>query len=379
MIYPILFKAYAAVIGITLTSSGFGQIAPSLWPSARANALGEAMLGSADDLDAAYYNPAGIGGLFAKDKKKASGFTILEFPHLAASLNEHALELNSKVSAARDLNDTDTMNQVANAYLDESQYLRFSLVPALVYKRFMVNYIYDTQLTAIATGQDSDTIEVVQQQSDGLGVGFSIADQQQRFFVGVYTAFLTKKITDVAISLDDFRVPETRNEIFDDNTTTYNGSPIHFGSIWRFANRWQSRVSLVWRDVGQTRYRPGGGAAADLVVSDDVSIGIAATPTFKKWGKLDMNLSLLSLNQDEIPLAELIKLSLEYSWGEELFSAAPLAVRAAVEKNGFSFGLGLNLGILGLDLTSAVRRADSLTGPVVQRQYFLNFGINVAD
>src|SRR5690606_4307586 len=63
--------------------------------STRAAGLGGAILPIADDLDAALYNPAGIGGLHW-GKNSPLNLRKLYFPHLSLAANSNSLDLRNE-------------------------------------------------------------------------------------------------------------------------------------------------------------------------------------------------------------------------------------------------------------------------------------------
>ena len=74
---------------------------PSPFVSIRANAMGGALSTIADDTDALYYNPAGIGGLgFDNKQERMPFFRSLLFPYVGASANKNAISVQKQLSAS---------------------------------------------------------------------------------------------------------------------------------------------------------------------------------------------------------------------------------------------------------------------------------------
>lgn len=336
------------------------------------------MIGSTHGITAPYYNPAGIGGLFQETGKKKNQVRMLEFPHFAIAIDEDTYALNSEIAAVPDLNRTANLDQIAAAYLKRSQYVRATILPTLTYRRFLAQYLVDTQLTAIANPENNEEIEIALLETTGPAVGFSFSDNQQRFYFGMYTGFFDKTLTATTMSIAAFRNPETRNEIFKEAKRSYSGSPINTGLIWRFLKRWQSRLSLAVRDLGGTRYRSSDTAESDLVTKESLSLGFAITPTWKKWGLLDVNASLGHLTNSDISIGDGAALSFEYGYGGKTVQDSWISVRAGLQKVGFSFGLGFNLGILGIDLATASRNISTIDGVATTNRFHVNFGIDSA-
>ena len=73
---------------------------PAPWVSPRASSMGGALSTSADNMDAMYYNPAGIGGqIYGGKPDKTALVQQVIFPRLGMTMNDNASKLNDEFSS----------------------------------------------------------------------------------------------------------------------------------------------------------------------------------------------------------------------------------------------------------------------------------------
>ena len=70
---------------------------------------------------------------------------------------------------------------------------------------------------------------------------------------------------------------------------------------------------------------------------------------------------------------------MEFNLGQKLGAFAGMSLRAGYNSAGVSYGLGGNLGILSLNVTSFSENVGLDNASIIEERYVVNFGINVAD
>ena len=97
------------------------------FPSARGDAQSGALITTADDLDAAYHNPAGIGGL-EWGKQKMPWVRKFYFPWAAVSANTRSIELARDFNSAGGNNDSLIGKSVLAAHAGRRQFARAHII-----------------------------------------------------------------------------------------------------------------------------------------------------------------------------------------------------------------------------------------------------------
>ncbi len=349
----------------------------SLWPSARAASLSGAIATTANGMDAAYYNPAAIGGIEVSSKRPI--INQLHFPYFAVAVNNDTMKLKRDLSKVEDLNNEAIVNQILRTQQGKRQYGRVSIVPNIVFWRTMIAYVYDTQVAAAAEDSNSTEVSVISRTVKGPSLGFSFKDPSQRFYFGMHAGFYQRDVVAGTFAFTDLSTPETRKSQFKDNRQEYVGAPLNIGAVWVLAPHWRPSLGLVFRNAGDTKYRNTDEAQEDLLVEEDATLSFSLNPSFRSWGALHLTLEGDSLTQTGSSLHKKLKSSLEWTWGSRYGAESITAFRVGYNVAGISYGTGINLGIIGLNLASSVEDVGVNNIRVVERRTHINFAVNVAD
>lgn len=349
----------------------------SLWSSARAEGLAKAVATTANGMDAAYYNPAAIGGIEVSGNRPT--INQLHFPYIAASVNNDTVELKQNLSKAGDLNDEDVAKQILRTQEGKRQYGRLSVVPNIIFWRTMISYVYDTQIAAAPEDTSTTDVSVVSRTVRGPSVGFSFKDPKQRFYFGLHSGFYQRDVIDATFSFTELNDPDTRRARFNDEQQHYEGSPITVGTIWVLAPYWRPSLALVFRDAGGTKYRNKDSSQEDLLVKEDATLSFSLSPNLKSWGTVHFTIEGEKLSQSGSSLEKKLKSSLEWTFGPRFGAEALIAPRIGINAAGVSYGAGINLGIIGLNLASSVEDVGVNNISVIERRASMNFAVNVAD
>ena len=349
----------------------------SPWASTRASAMAGAISPIANGLDASHYNPAGIGGI--TDEGKRPGIHRLYFPYFSAAVNEDTVSLNDELTKAGDLTDPNIASQILRAYQDKRQYGRFSIVPSITFWRTQLSYVYDTQMAAAATDSTTDLVDIHARTVTGPSIGFSFATDSKDFTLGIYSGFFQRTETKGTYTLAEVNDPDARSSIFSADETKYDGMPINFGINWVIAKKWRPSLALVFRNAGGTKYRNSDSSAEDMVVDEDMTLGFSISPKLGKWGYLSWVVEAGNLTNSEMATSKKAKTSLEFTIGDRFGGNAGLSLRTGYNNAGLSYGLGSNLGILGLNASSFAEDVGYNNRRVIERRFVVNFAVNIAD
>lgn len=347
------------------------------WATTRPQAMGGALSGLADSIDAPFYNPAGIGGL-QQGSSKAPFIRQLDFPYAAGVANDSTMALNKQLDSSGALSDTSLAAPILDAYQGQHQYGRVSVMPNIVMGRFMMGVIQDTQMAALRTDDTNGLIDTHYRTVSGAGAGFSFTDNEERFSLGVFGTSLTRKVTRGQFTFDEINDPDQRKSAFSANSTTYSGMASHAGLLWRVAKNGAPTLSLSLRDVGNTHYKTSDGSAED-VVAEDATLGFSVSPRLGKWGILNYTVEGGRLRDKDTSLQKKMRTGLELQLGQTYGSRAPISIQSGYNSAGASYGLQLHIGIISLGAASFAEDIGSNNVRVIERRKAVHLRLNVAD
>lgn len=347
----------------------------NFWTSARAEAMGGALSTLADESEAPYYNPAGIGGL--QPMKKRNFIRTLHFPFFGVGMNENSLGMYN------DLWGKTSNPELAQAVLDANagkpQYGRVSFVPKLGLGRLLVAYNYDVQMAAVQPTSSSDLIDTHYRVSSGPGVGYSVTNNDQSLSLGAFVNWNTRKETHADISWADMDNPNSRKSALSSDASTYAGMVSNVGFIWKLGKIASPTLAVVARNAADTKYELKAGSGESYVEQQDLTIGFSLAPQLGKWGRLHWLIEGGSLSDDDVSLRKKLRSGLELTLGERYGSDAAVALRAGWKDAGASYGLGFNIGLIRLEAAQYAEDIGVGNQRVIERRSVGIITINVAE
>lgn len=357
--------------------------APILSP--RAAGMGGAVSTVADDMDALFTNPAGIGGL-GWGKRDVPWVRKLYFPWFGAATNENSRELIGDFRGS-DAQDDDAVGKaILDAHAGERQYARATAATGMVFGRTMVAPYYDNQIAATAAGDGTNLIEMRHRATSGVAYGWSAQDTEGRFALGYsgYTASRTE--TFGSFAYDDMIVKETRSELLDAATHKYSATGHNAGLVWRLGKTAAPTLGVYARDLGDTKYNVTKASETavtppeDVVVKQNVTAGFSLTPQLGRSSRLTLQLEAARIEDPDVELAKKFRVGLELTaFGAGAGSYALVGLRAGYDAAGVSAGTSLNLGLIVLE--AALQSVDIGIGneKVVERRLLGTIYVNVAE
>lgn len=351
----------------------------NLYTSARAAGMGGALGAIADGMDAAYYNPAGIGGLHRGKKSSKKEFRFLGFPYTGVAVNQNSVALNGEFS-----NQTSTGNvpltslAVLEANAGKRQYARASMVPGVIYSRFMVASIYDFQVAAVPEAGGTGIIKTKQQVSSGVGVGFSATDPGGRLYIGAFAASLNRSITEGDFTFGDFVDPIQRKETLSQNKKKYSGVTSNVGLLWRISKKGNSSIGIVSRNSGGTVYSPADSSNDPIEIEENLVLSFSVAPRLGKWGYFAFVLEAEKLTDPETTIGKKIKSGMEFTLGSLFGSESAFGIRLGGNSAGASGGIHANVGLIGLQVASYAEDIGTDNKAIIDRRHVAIFSVNVA-
>ncbi len=326
---------------------------PAPWVSPRASGMGGALSTSADNMDALYFNPAGIGGQIYGGKPDKTAFVQqVIFPSLGMTMNDNASKLNNEFSSSGAKTNANTGAMVVKDHQGERQYARGSFVPVgLFLGRLAVVPVIDHQIAAVPQNTDNSDVELKYRSFSGALIGSSVSDPKGFLSLGASMQVGTISETSGTIHYVDLVDVEKRAAFLSENEKTYQASGINVGMIVRAPNKWSPSLAVVARDMGNTKNAAQKGADTPLVTQEDLTAGFGLSPQLGKWGHFNLTVESGYLTDKHTAAHKKIRAGAELLFGGRN-SRSTLGLRAGGNSAGASYGAHLNIGLIGVEVSS---------------------------
>lgn len=350
---------------------------PAPFTTARANAMGGALSTIANDLDALYYNPAGLGGLgFDTSEPKTPFVRSLVFPYAATTINDTANTVRKEFSAKGGQSDANAGSAIMDANSGRRQFLRATFIPLGLFQgRTAIVPTLDHQIVAIPIPDSPGYVKLRYRTFSGVMVGTSLAGFGNRIALGV-----SQSIGTIQETYGDFRYVDAvdvdaRKEIYAANRKTYKARTTNVGVIVRPQKKLSPSFSIVARNMGNTKNPSSNPAYGPLILEEDLTVGASISPKYKKL-HLNAILEASHLTQKRIPAIKKLHAGLELLMGADT-SKAPLGLRIGGTEAGISYGAHINLGLIGIEATSFATNIGLGGQRVIERRKSLALFIDV--
>lgn len=345
--------------------------------SARASAMAGAVVTIADDLDAAFHNPAGIGGLGWEKKGKLPFIRKLYFPHATVGGNVRSIGLAKEIRSSGASTDSSVGKGLTDAHAGERQYARIGMLGGVVLGRTILAPFTDVQMAAVSHGAGSDLNDLTYRTLTGAGVGFSAQDPEGVFSLGYFGYSAQRSETSGTFTYDEVTDTQARSDAFDGMTVKSTATGHNAGFIWRMAKKVRPTLGVAVKNIGDTLY-VAKGDGEDAVQKQDLTVGFSLSPEIGRNGIFHFVLAADRIEHDELSFAEKYRVGMELSLGG-IGSYATFAARAGYQDAGASGGLSLNLGLVGLEASTHGVDIGAGNEKVVERRFVGSVYVNVAE
>jgi hypothetical protein len=352
---------------------------PSPFSSCRASGMGGALSTVADDLDALYYNPAGIGGLgFKPQKDKLPAVRGIIFPYASGSINENARSTQRKFKANGAQSDASAGAAILDANTGKRQYARASFIPmGFLVGRTAAVPIIDHQIAAASVAGSPGQVKMRYRTISGVMLGSSIADNGNRFSLGVSRLVGTLEETAGTFAYVDMVDVDKRKEILKANRKTYNSNSTNVGMMMRIPKSVTPTLSIVARNVGNSENPAKDPSQKPLVYQEDLTAGFSISPDIGKIGRFNLVLESGFLTQKHMAGKKKMRGGLELLLGGDTGKSL-FGLRFGGNNAGGSAGMHLNIGLIGVEAEVHAIDVGIDNDRVIERRASGTFYINVA-
>ncbi|MBP6217756.1 MAG: hypothetical protein KA436_04135 [Oligoflexales bacterium] len=359
------------------------------WISTRAMGMAEAISPLASGIDAAYYNPAGIGGLTPQNKNAWA--RQLLFPYVGTSMNAHALNLGQDWGAKGGIQSGTLGDAVLKSHAGKRQSARISGLFDLTLQRIELLEFWDYQILMLeqANSDPEKSLLIRTRSRSGPGLGFSVTNAAENFYLGLFSSYVTQNELDEQTNFSKIANIDTRNKFLSEHVQSKTTLKHNLGLRWTFGKKSEWALSLVGRGF-QLNSSTSSAKSLGLrtpteedLTSKDLDaliLGTSYSLQLKSFLTLQTVLETKNLSSDLVSIPDKIRLGSELNFAGTglLGERALLSLRTGLNTTGISFGLGLHLGLLGLEFASYIQDIGMEGRPVVDRRQALVFYVDAA-
>ncbi len=310
--------------------------------------MGGALSTIADDLDALYFNPSLIGGLgFDAQASQKSMWNGLYFPYASVSINENGAKTRRQFNAQGAQNDAAAGAAILDANAGRRQYARATFIPVgLLFGRAALVPLIDHQIAAVPSETTPGEVLMRYRTVTGAVLGASIADQKNRFSLGVSQTIGTIDETYGGFLYQDIAEANDRKAVLNQNRKRYTAKSMNAGLTIRIPKALVPTFSIVARDIGNTKNTANNSANKPLTYFEDFTAGVSISPRLASYARFNLLLETGYLTQLEMAAKKKGRAGFELLlFG--LDADAVIGIRVGVNAAGPSYGANVNLGLMG--------------------------------
>jgi hypothetical protein len=334
--------------------------------SPRTSGAGGAYANFASGVDAAFANPAGIGGL--AEKNKPGVVRQLHFPYVGLGVNQNTQNLNSDFSDQGGERDSSIGRAIIDAHAGARQYARASFFPNIGFSRIMIGPILDQQIAAVPLGDGSDLVNTHFRSQAGLGAGMSFTDPKGTLYLGVFTAKLSILEVKGDLVYSEMINSETRTDAIKDKTEKYSGERSTMGLLWKISKKDAApSLSIVVHDLGNSRLENQNADEEALKFREAWTIGFGVSPkvTNDLWFRAALQSDDTTNRHQSV--SEKVKFGMEFLYGDSPDHAL-FGLRAGYKLAGATFGADLNLGLINVQFSNYAEDVGANNTTVIERR-----------
>jgi hypothetical protein len=355
-----------------------------MYLGARPLGMGDAFVAVADDENALFDNPAGIGYDDPRNKSKLI-VKSASFPNITFATNSYTSGLIGDYFNPSYQYPSNIVGQsVANSGSSNIVFSRISLFPNIVIGRFQLGFLADSHLsgytTMLSSPQTSEystssspltydrTFSIFNRNQYGPVAGFSLPISKH-IIIGLGTRFMERStiINTVEENQNGPITPSLQNA--ENNMNRTYGAAFDTGIVIPFQNQFYPKIALSFLDVGDTTYHAANSSSVNEVEKMNTKAGVSIHPSLSKNVGATLSVEEERINDSRVNDRDKIRAGCEFSFGSYSGANAPFSVRAGYGMQTFSAGISLFILFANLDLATYGESVPISNGYVTDRRY----------
>jgi hypothetical protein len=339
--------------------------------SARGEGMGGAVTAVADDGDALFHNPAGIGREDGDASKNA--LRGASFPNATFGANKYTLGMFRDYQGSSDRSSAIEKTMLSAGDKDVV-YGHAQAFPYLTVWRFQLGFLtsvwgegyltrYDEPQPSREAGAPEGStydreISAIGLAQQAVVAGFSLPYKETGLSLGVAGRFAYRNSFRRDIEATESSVRTSARTYRDDLNAT-RGAAADVGVLYRVRGSLLPAFGIAMRDVGDTHYAPAKAGARAEKERANLAAGFSLRPEVGKNAGLTLGVDVQRINDGRLPIRDKVKMGAELGIGAS-DSTAPFALRGGYDLRAPSVGIGADLLFLKVD---AAWFGDVVEGP----------------
>lgn len=340
-------KAFVILISFFVCNTNASELYESA-RNVRALGMGHAFTAVVNDDWALYYNPAALS--------QVKGYYI-SLLSLNVGLNgTQALETIENISSA-----SGSIGDQLASITGDRLWIAYNGNMAFYMKNFGLNYFYDGYIDPYVTNPAFSSLNITYYLDQGYGMGFAFGGED--ISLGFSFRRITRTGGYIPIGVDSLQ-SVTFDEISDQISRTGLGYGLDVGFLWRINSVSPMRIGAVYKNLGNTTFQAtGSSTTAPTGIDGEVAVGwamdieapgITITPAF----------DYKHILKSSEPLAKKIHFGVEVD-------LPILTLRGGFSQGYYTYGLGIGMGVLDIELATYGVELGTYAGQVEDRRYML--------
>lgn len=343
---------------------------------ARPLGMGGSFVSIADDENAIFLNPAGIGK--EDGEKPATSLRGAQFPNLTLGFNSGTQKLYSAYRNGGSDRNAQMEEALLAAKDAQLSYARVSLFPYFTVGRIQLGLINDFEGESyLSKSDDERTLSVRARSQTGGVIGFSMPYVDRAdISLGVAVRYLLRSSWEEDIEVNEDVAKRSAKEMIKRRNKT-SGYAIDTGLLYEIPNKWNPVFGLSVKNVGDASFAPSDEDSHGEIEKMNITTGMSVQPPLAA-----KNLSTIvsiegeRLNQKGLGFADILKVGAELRLGAK-DSTAPFSFRVGHNMKGVSYGLSADLLFFQVEFASYAAAFDGPEGAKVDRRYVGRFSVDL--
>lgn len=310
----------------------------SLYRGVRPLGMGDAFTALANDENAVFYNPAGLGHV---DEWRVN---ILN-PKM--EIGQSTLDFYSDASNLKS-GDTVGATNLLRKYVGKHLYANVSVYPNFTKKNFSVGGFGGGSLNAEVNTPTYPTMTADMSMTGGATLGLARQWMEDRVSLGVSAKYLVRQRAIKTFTPIDFASSNTSYD-FSKNAVNGSGVGIDLGGVYSFPNMpdWKPRVGAALQNIGDVDFGKVTNAGKNVDNKAFMSLNVGGAVTRKLW-IMDTTFAadyrdLANNTSNDSDMAKRLHLGVEAKFPRLL------SLRAGINQGYPSFGVGISLWLVKFD------------------------------
>ncbi|APJ02424.1 hypothetical protein [Silvanigrella aquatica] len=358
---------------------------------ARPLGMGNAFVGVADDENALFDNPAGIGYTDHRNKSK-SIVKNASFPDITISTNAYTAGLINDYFNSYQFPSNIIGQSVADANKNQVVFVRASLFPNLVIGHFQIGYLADSYISGYTTDLNSPktsaystssnpltydrTFTVFNQDQYGPVAGFSLP-LLKNLIIGFGTRFMVRETVSNTIEGNSNGLITQSSQNAESSLNHTDGLAFDSGILIPFQNSWNPKIGISFLDMGDTIYNATNSSSVNEIVRMNTRAGFSINPNLGKNVGALISIEEERINDPRVNDRDKIRAGCELSFGSYTGADAPVSIRAGYGMQTFSAGISLNIIFATLDVATYGETVPLSNGSITDRRYVARLTVDL--